>query len=478
MNKKLYKFLILFIFIIGFVFRLYKINNPIADWHSFRQVDTASVARNFIKNGIDPLRPRYDDLSNIQSGLDNPQGWRMVEFPFYQIVSAAVSMVLPKIPIEISLRLVAIFASMGTCLILIQLAARNINKLTGILAGFVYAVLPYGVFYGRAILPDGIMVFLSMTSLLYLDNFFRYKKGYHIWISMLFASLSVLVKPVAFFLLLPSIYIYISNLSKKKAIWLKAIIYYAFIGFVLWWWRVWITQFPEGIPSYNWLFNEGGIRFKGAWFYWLFAERVGKLILGYWGLIPFGLGMMFVEKKESWFFRFMGLGVILYFVIVARGNVQHDYYQILAIPFISLYTAKGLVFILKKSNGYKFNSYLVGTVSILFMLAFSWYTIRSFYWINRPDIIQAGEKADQLLPKDAKVIAPYNGDTTFLYQTNRQGWPLGFDIENKIDMGASYYVTVSPTDDDFETRRLSQEYTVIVRNDKYAIIDLTKKKIQ
>ena len=82
--------------------------------------------------------------------------------------------------------------------------------------------------------------------------------------------------------------------------------------------------------------------------------------------------------------------------------------------------------------------------------------------------------ADQILPKDAKVIAPYNGDTTFLYYTKRQGWPLGFDIEDKIKKGATAYVTVSPTDNDWETKTLAEQYTVLVRNDTYAIIDLTK----
>jgi hypothetical protein len=86
------------------------------------------------------------------------------------------------------------------------------------------------------------------------------------------------------------------------------------------------------------------------------------------------------------------------------------------------------------------------------MTAFSWYTVRTFYWINRPEIIEAGREADRLIPKDAKVIAPYNGDTTFLYQTGRQGWPIGFDIDRKIMQGAGYYVTVSPGDNDLRQR--------------------------
>ena len=76
-------FLISLILFLGFVVRLYKIDNPIADWHSWRQADTAAVSRNFINNGINMFLPTYDDVSSIQSGKDNPNGIRMVEFPVF-----------------------------------------------------------------------------------------------------------------------------------------------------------------------------------------------------------------------------------------------------------------------------------------------------------------------------------------------------------------------------------------------------------
>ncbi|MBN3039893.1 MAG: hypothetical protein JW867_02075, partial [Candidatus Omnitrophica bacterium] len=76
------------IIIIAFTARLYKIDNPLADWHSWRQVDTSAVTRRYIKDGTDLLHPRYDDLSNIPSGLDNPQGYRFVEFPIINGLTA------------------------------------------------------------------------------------------------------------------------------------------------------------------------------------------------------------------------------------------------------------------------------------------------------------------------------------------------------------------------------------------------------
>ena len=108
------------------------------------------------------------------------------------------------------------------------------------------------------------------------------------------------------------------------------------------------------------------------------------------------------------------------------------------------------------------------------MFAFSWHEVRTFYWINRPEIIEAGRVADRILPKNAKVIAPYGGDTAFLYQINRQGWPIGFEIERKIKKGASHYASVDPEDP--EVKALEEQYQVLEKTEKYVIIELSKRE--
>lgn len=55
------KILITIVLILGLFLRLYRLDSPVADWHSHRQADTASVTRIFSQNGIDLLHPRYHD---------------------------------------------------------------------------------------------------------------------------------------------------------------------------------------------------------------------------------------------------------------------------------------------------------------------------------------------------------------------------------------------------------------------------------
>ena len=492
------KLLVLFILcIVAGLVRLYGLTNPIADWHSWRQADTAAVARNFSKFGFDPLRPRFDDLSNIPSGKDNPMGWRMVELPIYQSVGFVAGQMFPGLSIEVVLRLVTIAASVGTLVILYLLIAQTVGTLVAVFGAATYALLPYSVYFGRVVLPEPFMVFWAVLSVYLVfratekphfaptfakatvDKEASWGKGD--WGLLILAAVAgaaaLLVKPFAVFLLLPVPYLFFRRFGISWHLIIGLLVYWTIGLFPLWGWRQWILQYPEGIPVYLWLFNESNIRFKGAWFYWLFAKRLGELILGYWGLIPFGLGMLAApSKKEGWLYRWWLIGGLAYLIVIARGNVQHDYYQILLLPIVAVYVGKGLAFLLSNTVFPRAISYQLSAISFLFLLAFSWYTIRTYYWINRPEIVEAGREADRLLPKDAKVIASYNGDTTFLYQINRQGWPLGFDIDQKIKAGATHYVTVSPTDNDGETRALASRFTVLVRNDRYAIIDLTKPK--
>lgn len=465
--------------------RLYKVEGPVADWHSWRQADTAAVARNYVRFGIDLLHPRYDDLSNIQSGKDNPQGYRMVEFPLYQAAAAWSFQTFGYFTIEIWLRILAIAASTITGVALGILVWRRVNAITGVLAAFLYAVLPYSMYYGRAILPDGIAVCFAVLGILLFDVANDAKKKTGIWILTLLAGVAagtaLLIKPVAGFILLPIAGILLSDRKNIVQTLLRFVLFSSITLLPFYFWRQWIAGYPEGIPVFLWLFNSNGIRFKGAWFYWLFAERISKLILGYWGVLFLGLGLMDkTEKKERLLSHLLGFGALLYMTVLATGNVQHDYYQILILPALALYSAKGIAWMIRKNweakGLQKVAGIAVGLVVFAFTIFFSWYTVRTYYWINRQEIIDAGTAARALLPAGAKVIAPYNGDTTFLYQTGHQGWPLGFDIDKKIQMGATHYVTVSPTDNDLETRDLAGMYTVLVRNDKFAIIDLTKKK--
>src|SRR5579864_182310 len=97
-----------FILLGAFFVRLYRFNNPVADWHSWRQADTSAVSRNFVLYGFDIFHPTYDDISNVQTGFENPKGYRFVEFPIYNIFQAGLFKLFGTITLEEWGRLISI----------------------------------------------------------------------------------------------------------------------------------------------------------------------------------------------------------------------------------------------------------------------------------------------------------------------------------------------------------------------------------
>lgn len=476
--------LLIAIALLAFVLRLYKVNTELLDWHSFRQADTASVTREYIKQGINPLVPKYHDLSNIQSGLDNPEGYRMVEFPIYNIVVATLIQAIPSLPIVITSRVVSILFSIGTLVSLFFLAKEFYGKKVGYLAAFFFATLPYSVYYSRVIMPEPLMLFTSTLSILSFKLYL--KKNSFAWYSTSLVSLSIalLLKPFVGFLAPVYIVLLFQERKIKDIIFdLKLYIYVAVAVTPFLLWRQWIAQYPTGIPASDWLFNgeiqieNSKPRFRPFWFRWLFWERITKLILGYTGvlLLPISFFQQLKNKKlliPSWW-----LGILIYFSVIATGNVRHDYYQILLIPLICLTLAHGVI-VLDTFLNKKFNALVsLATISLLIgsMLLLSHFQIKGYYNVNHPEYVLAGKAADTLLPKEAKVIAPQFSDTSFLFQINRVGWPLGFDIDEKIELGATHYVSTSYDD---EARELEKKYMIIEKTDDYIIIDLTNQREQ
>jgi len=281
----------------------------------------------------------------------------------------------------------------------------------------------------------------------------------------------VLLKPFTLFIIAPSIF-YLTWQEKgliKSLIF--SLIYLLILMTPFLWWRWWMSHFPEGIPANMWLLNAGGMRLRPAWFRWLFAERLSKLILGYWGIFFLVLGLIAkTEKKEGKFFDFWLLGSLAYLIVVARGNIQHDYYQVLLVPTVCVFLAKGAKLMLSPIKEFgKFSAKLLFIICFIFMWAFSWYQVRDFFNINNGKMLIAGKKADEILPKDAKVIAPLGGDTAFLYQTNRSGWPQGIEIDKLVTKGATHYVNFNFGP---ETEYIEQSFCVLEKTDDYIIAKL------
>ena len=463
----------------AFLVRLYKINNPVADWHSWRQADTASVSKVYLEKGINLLYPRYHDVSSIQTGIPNPEGYRFVEFPIYNAAHALLAKTFPVLSLEVWGRLLSIFCALASTVFVFLLGRRFIGRVGGVLAAFFFAFIPYNIYFSRVILPEPMATAFGLLAMVLFVRFIDSGQKSSLFLSGLAFALSLLIKPFTIFYAAPLLYLAIKKYSLKGIIYKPSVLitFLVFTNIVvipLLLWRGWMTNYPVGVPFFTWAFNGDSIRFRPAFWRWIFAERLGVLILGIWGLIIFSLGIL-TKLKNSNFVRYFLAGMFFYVLIIATANVRHDYYQIFIIPAVCLALAQGADFLIRSKGLSKTASWGILGFSVLMMLAMGWYKVKEYYKVNHPEIIEAGKAVDALVEKDALIIAPYNGDTAFLYQTNHWGWPA---IENSIDniifRGADYYVSVTPGDAD--TQMIIRRFEVIKETPTYLIADLHRPK--
>lgn len=470
-----YLFLFLII-LLGFALRLYKITNPVADWHSWRQADTASVGKIFLQQGVDLLHPRYHDISSTQTGYENLNGWRFVEFPIFNAVHALFAKAFPFLPFDLAGRAISVFSSLGSTVFIFLIGKRFLGTKGGLLAALFFSILPFNIYFSRVILPEPMAVMFTVGSLWFFILWIEKERFWQIFLSAIFFALALLIKPYVGFYGIVMLYLAIAKFGIRAALNTRLWIFLSLAFVPLFLWRAWMNQYLEGIPFWVWAFNGDGIRFKPSFWWWIFEERLGKMILGTWLVAAFVFGFLYRPKGHfSFFLHALFLSQLVYFSVVATASVRHDYYQTLSIPAIALLLGAGTLALLQMRAFNKILVWLAVLISTVLGLGFSAYQMKEFYKVNHPEIILAGQAVQRLTPKDALVIAPYNGDTAFLYQTARFGWPhVTLPMDKMVArLGAQYYVSVNF---DTQTKEVMEKYTVLEKTERYVVVKLEPKK--
>jgi len=475
--------------------RLYQLDAPLGDWHSWRQSDTSAVSWLILNQQASLIKPRFFDISNTPSGLDNPNGWRFVEFPVYNLLQVKAYQLIKPLPwfdypFEAAGRLVNITFWLIGGVFLYLLISRTTNRWLGLSVIFFYFFLPFNIYYSRTILPDPLMVSLSLISLFITYRLVSNPNPLVGVIGIITTALALLTKPYALFIIYPYL-VLLGWYHKDKT---KVITWLVGVGATalgpLTAWRWWMRAFPEGIPANKWLFNAGGMRLKPVWWRWLFYERLGKLISGGWltSLLSLSLFTPLVNIKPTnrpvFNSLMIGLvtGSLAFLVIFARGNIQHDYYQVVITPAISLLMGVGLYlafgFILQAKAGWW--AKLIPAVGIIWLTLFglitSWYQVKEYYKINDLSVIKTLEQLKNRIPPTAKVIADYQGNSLLLYHLKRFGWPIleSGSVANLKQKGANYYLAPTPN---AVTDQLSLSCQDIIKYQGVSLINLNSCRL-
>lgn len=468
------------VLIIALAFRLYKIDTPLADFHSWRQVDTAAVARNFVQGGFDLLHPYYDDLSSIQSGLDNPQGLRLVEFPLYNASFALLTKYLPILPLEVYGRLVSAIASLIVIAIIYYLLVKESSRLAAVAAGIIYAVFPFFVFFSRVILPESTAlaaVFLAIFWLYLYAQKNNYWRFIFYFLALISFSSALLIKPTVIFYGLVFFYLFV---KKYKWTTFKKIEFYLFFvlaALPLFLWRQYIQNYPQAVPASEWLLfsvnTPNGLEkifFRPSFFRWIFLERINKLIFGGLACGFFIIGIF--KKTKNLLLPSILVAALAYIFTFQGGNLQHAYYQTLIFPALVIFAGLGIDLIISQQKIF-INSFFSGLL-IVFILGLSWffsyYDVRNYYDYSQ-DLLNIAKVVKSLTLPEDKIVTDTVGDTTLLYLADRKGYPAPIqEFPILKEKGMKYFVTMQA--DVKKSMKKENKYRLIFENDKFAIFEL------
>lgn len=479
---------ILLIVIIGISLRIIHIHYPIDGWHSWRQADTAAIARNFYEEDYNLFYPRIDWRGTTSGVVET-------EFPVYPFVVATMYYLFGEH--DMWGRILSVIFSAFTIFGLFLLVRRFYDEKVAVWAAFIYTILPLNVYFSRAFMPESALLMCITYGLIWFKLWVDTDKLKFLLLSSFMVSMAVLLKLPTLYIGLPLLYLvwkkFGMQIFKKFHLWIYSII--ILIPVVLWYYHAHQLYSETGLTFGIWGFGNDkwgnfNLLINPSFYNDLIFKNIAERHLTYAGFFVFLIGLFLKRSSSSdTFFDYWLVALVIYFLIVAKGNMVHDYYQL---PF----TLPASVIMARVFNRYinllnlkEFVPKKIFSKTFLFQLCLFGILILSTARLkhlfdkenlNNP-VFKLVHTAIMFVPKHDLVVSLCDGNPFILYHARRKGWIVNFEKDNLYDIvhyskkGAKYVLGLVEGIPDNAIRkfeRLFKNYSVISKNDKYFIVKL------
>ena len=444
------------VFLLALSIRLIGLGGPIVDEQAWRQTDTAAIARNYFEEGYDLLYPRVDWRGDTE-------GFVEANFPAYAFLVACGYRLLGA-PKEWVGRLVAVLFSAFSVVPLYFLGKRWYGREVGRLSAFLFAIAPLNLFFGRAFMPESMMLFFSIGAIYGFVRWADTETWGWFFCAAICAALAFLIKIPTLYLGLPLAFLAYQKFRRRvltePRIWGYVLLSLA--PAVLWYRHAYglfqRTHLTFGIWNTYGYRKWGNVEFLvSPSFYGRMAERLGGVVFTPLGLVLLGFGVWCcLRRRRGWVFLFWLAAIVIYVLLVPEGNWTLNYYQLPFVPAGSVLIGLALASLPKTPLG------RAGLLGCLIVLGGSSYLYARPLYRSKPYHVaryEMGRKIDIRLPAgallvvgdlDANAGARYRAQSpTFLYYCRRKGWQLTPDefvperLEALRRKGAQYFVAAT-----------------------------------
>ncbi|KGG12070.1 MULTISPECIES: ArnT family glycosyltransferase [Prochlorococcus] len=411
--------------IVGLILRLININSPILGIHSWRQADTAAIARNFYIHSTPIWLPQIDWIGSSNGYVES-------EFPIFPYL---VSILYKLLGVNEWIgRSLSVVFSLITIVLLIKIGTHLFGEKEGWWAGLIFAILPISVYYGRTFQAESLMLCLSALSIERLIFTFKYYSNINLIISCLAFTLACLIKVIPMIWLgLPIFTIllfykprkfsgkrityHISN-TRRLSI---SILYFLFALTALFFWysHAYSLGQDSGLTFGFWDSDRSNVKMLFEINIWL--NMLVRVMIRIFALVLFPIlliGLKNTYKGVEGKILISGIvGVFVTTIMAIKSSSVHEYYQLPLLIFCCPLIGKGITDI-KNSNIVRTCIALTTAISLI-ILSIDYYLIESKQndiWM--PLALDIRERVN----KDELIVSVTNSDPTLLNLARRQGW--------------------------------------------------------
>jgi 4-amino-4-deoxy-L-arabinose transferase-like glycosyltransferase len=477
------------ILVFAFLVRLYGIESPLADFSSWRQVDTTSIARFFAENGFNIFHPQllYDGPGPNYTQLE------------LQITTFLIAILFKFAGMrELYARIIPVLFFTGSALLLFLFIKKLTDRPTALLSTLVYSVLPMGIYYSRTVQPESSMLFFGIAALYTFLLWLEKKSTLYFVLAVIVGCLSVLAKLPNAFLLLPIAIMAIGFFGKKA---FKVKLVYAYFAIVL--------IVATGYFVYlGWFVSTAGSEFdyrdylktgvhagsfvsdiasrhiipqiltaatsnEGQRF---LVENIVNMVATPIGFVLMLLGLLLTlplfKPKGNLIPIYGWLASVFLFVMTIASVIKIDYYLVPILPIAAFFIAYSLRVAGRAKLAWPVIVLVLGLIGYQ-----SYIAVSPLYALDNKSYMTGIELSKSMRPHEPIILGTYN--PLILFYSNHNGWrSADLSLEEFLFLkskGASYYVPLNSAKDSRLVEYLDNNFHVQSTNSGCKYYDLKNK---
>ena len=441
-QRAIARFPLLFLMMVALLPRLYNLNSPVIGVHSWRQADTAAIARNFYEALLaHPGQLWRFAYPQVDWGGG---GYAETEFPLYPALVSLIYRVLG--PHEIYARGLSVIFSLIGLYFLYKLVELCFDSSVAFWSALFYAILPLSVFYSRTVQPESLVMMSSLGGLYFFKRWCAANPSHSLQrkdllISWVFVAIATLLK------VLPIVYLGLPLLFLAA---LK-FRYKLFLRWDLWLYALGILGITAAwyVHAHN-IFLDTGLTF-GFWSgdtdrytwtsllslkYWL--DIIFRVMVRHFAVLGFFVAIVGLtfrrQKAEDWMWEIGLVGSFLAGALAPTSSYVHEYYQLPVMFFGVVFIGKvcARVFDPHWAENYPPKNKRWYRPALTTALVLTLVTGSAIYAIDymlpenpaSSTVYRLAKLVDKYTPPDAKVLTTTGGDPTLLYLSHRKGWMI------------------------------------------------------